>query len=73
MIDLNAEFLYLLQDFECKESYDYFLLGVEYAARTCWEIARSQTSAERGIRDRFDLDDDPLHWGIIYLTTPVDR
>ena len=61
MIDLNAEFLYLLQDFECEESYDYFLLGVEYAARISAEIARSQTSAERAIRGKFHLDDDPTH------------
>ena len=38
MRNLNAEFLTLVGDFECRESYDYFLLGVEYAARISAEI-----------------------------------
>ena len=61
MVNLNAEFLSLIGDFECKESYDYFLLGVEYAARISAEIARSQTGPERAIRAKFHLDDDPTH------------
>jgi hypothetical protein len=59
MVDLNAVFLYRAGQQPAKmESYDYFMLGVEYASARCVEVARhngAQSTAAK-IREEFMLN-----------------
>lgn len=55
LLNLNAEFLSLLGNSTGKERYDAFLLGVDYAARICLELAQkvNNTDLKQQIHARF--------------------